>query len=44
MQAKPMTPRRVRVETGIYVSPATGRYEVQWTDVTGRCRWQTVGG
>ena len=44
MQVKPKAPRRVRVEKGIYRSPATGRLEIQYTDVTGRNRWQTVGG
>src|SRR4051794_6777573 len=37
-------PRRVRVERGIYKSPATGGHEIQYTDSTGRVRWQRVQG
>jgi Phage integrase, N-terminal SAM-like domain len=38
------TPRRLRVERGIYRSPSTGRLEIEYTDNTGRVRWKTVGG
>jgi integrase len=45
MQPNPKPPRRVRVERGIYRNPSTGGYEIQYTDSTGRVRWQTaVGG
>src|SRR4051812_36167480 len=44
MQEQTKAPRRVRVERGIYRSPSTGRLEIQYTDVTGRSRWQVVGG
>jgi integrase len=44
MQEKPRAPRRVRVERGIYRNPSTGGLEIQYTDETGRCRWQTVAG
>ena len=44
MQVKPRVPRRVRVERGVYRSPSTGRLEIQYTDVTGRVRWQTIVG
>lgn len=44
MQTEPKQPRRIRVERGIYRSPTTGKYEIQYTDSTGRVRWQTVGG
>ena len=44
MQANPKAPRRVRVERGIYRSPSTGRHEIEYTDETGRVRWQTVSG
>jgi integrase len=44
MHPEPKQPRRVRVERGIYKSPATGGYEIQFTDSTGRCRWQRVPG
>src|SRR3954447_11815264 len=44
MQTEPKTPRRVRVERGIYKSPATGGYEIQYTDSSGRVRWQRVPG
>jgi integrase len=38
------TPRGVRVERGIYQDPATGRYEITYTDSDGRQRWKTVTG
>ncbi len=41
--AKPMTPRRVRVERGIY-RRSTGVLEVGFKDETGRQRWRTVDG
>ncbi len=44
MQRDPKAVRRVRVERGIYRSPATGRFEIQYTDSTGRVRWQKVAG
>src|SRR4051794_21806821 len=44
MQAEHKQPRRVRVERGIYKSPATGGYEIQYTDSSGRVRWQHVPG
>jgi integrase len=44
MQAKPKLPRRVRVERGIYRNPSTGGFEIQYTDETGRCRWQMATG
>src|SRR3954452_10941355 len=44
MHDKPKSPRRVRVERGIYKSPATGRYEIQYTDSAGKTRWQVVNG
>lgn len=37
------TPRRVRVERGIYRRP-TGVLEVAYADETGRVRWRTVNG
>ena len=37
------TPRRVRVERGIY-RRATGVLEVGFKDETGRQRWRTVDG
>jgi len=45
MQTQPKTPpRRVRVERGIYKSPTSGSYEIQYTDSSGRVRWQRVPG
>jgi integrase len=44
MQADPKSPRRVRVERGIYQSPATGSYQIQYTASSGRVRWQRVPG
>src|SRR5688500_11316868 len=44
MHEKPKTPRRVRVERSIYKSPTTGGYEIQYTDSSGRVRWQRVLG
>src|SRR3954465_7976936 len=44
MHAEPKQARRVRVERGIYKSPSTGRYEIQYTDSAGRTRWQVVPG
>src|SRR3954453_20645865 len=44
MQRKPTTARRVRVEAGIYRSPASGKLEIQYTDRNGRTRWRTVDG
>src|SRR5262249_40481479 len=44
MHENPKPPRRIRVERGIYRS-ASGGYEIQYTDSTGRVRWQrTLGG
>src|SRR5581483_11436820 len=42
MQTK-ATPRRVRVERGIYRTPA-GTLEIQYTDSDGRVRWKRVPG
>lgn len=36
--------RRERVERGIYRDPRTGRFEITYTDSTGRQRWQTITG
>src|SRR4051812_28295866 len=44
MREKPIAPRRVRVERGIYRSPASGRLEIQYTDKTGKTRWRAVDG
>jgi integrase len=44
MQTEPKQPRRLRVERGIYKSPATGRYEIQYTDSAGKIRWKVVAG
>jgi integrase len=44
MQENPKTPRRIRVERGIYKNPSTGRFEMQYTDSTGRVRWQSIRG
>lgn len=44
MHEKPTTARRIRVERGIYQSPATGKLEIQFTDETGRLRWRTIEG
>src|SRR5262245_1751169 len=44
MHSNPKPPRRFRVERGIYRSPATGRYEIQYTDSGGHVRWQKVAG
>src|SRR3954462_11009864 len=44
MQADTKQPRRVRVERGIYKNPGTGRFEIQYTDSSGKVRWQTVAG
>jgi integrase len=46
MQALAKQPRRVRVERGIYKrqTPKGVRYELTYTDSTGRQRWQTVRG
>jgi hypothetical protein len=44
MQRDSKTPRRVRVERGIYRSPATGGYEIQYTDSSGSVRWRRVQG
>jgi integrase len=44
MQGNPKLPRRVRVERGIYRNPSTGGFEIQYTDSTGRVRWQRVPG
>jgi hypothetical protein len=43
VMADPSTPRRVRVERGIYRRP-TGVLEVAYTDEVGRVRWRTVEG
>lgn len=39
-----LPPRRVRVERGIYMNPATGGHEIEYTDLSGRIRWKTVPG
>src|SRR6478672_10430094 len=44
MQPEPKQPRRVRVERGVYRNPSTGGYEIQYTDSSGRVRWQVVVG
>src|SRR5256714_9803464 len=44
MQQKPTPIRRVRVERGIYRNPATGGYEIEYTDGDGRVRWRRVYG
>src|SRR4051812_7226858 len=44
MHQKPKSSRRVRVERGIYKNPASGRYEIQYSDSSGRVRWQRVPG
>jgi integrase len=44
MHPNPKPPRRVRVERGIYRSPVSGSYEIQYTDSTGRVRWQVING
>jgi integrase len=44
MHQDPKPPRRVRVERGIYRSPSTGGYEIQYTDSSGRLRWQVING
>ena len=44
MQENPKPPRRVRVERGIYRNPSTGGFEIQYTDKSGRLRWQSVDG
>jgi integrase len=44
MHAEPRTPRRVRVERGIYRNPSTGGFEIQYTDSARRVRWQRVAG
>src|SRR4051794_37581904 len=44
MQEEPKHPRRVRVERGIYKSPSTSRFEIQYTDSAGKLRWQTIAG
>ncbi len=41
-KAKP-TPRRVRVESGIYERP-DGRLEIGWRDARGKLRWRVVEG
>lgn len=40
--AKP-TPRRIRVESGIYERP-DGRLEIGWRDARGKLRWRVVDG
>jgi integrase len=42
VQQKP-TPRRVRVEQGVYQGP-DGGYEIGWRDAGGRQRWRKVDG
>lgn len=37
-------PRRVRVERGIYRNPSTSGYQIEYSDSTGRVRWQRVPG
>jgi integrase len=37
-------PRRVRVELGVYKNPATGAFEIEYTDANGRIRWKRVYG
>jgi integrase len=44
MHQNPKPPRRVRVERGIYRNPTNGSYEIQYTDSSGRVRWQVVNG
>jgi integrase len=44
MHVDPKLPRRVRVERGIYKNPSTGGFEIQYTDSSGRVRWQRVPG
>ncbi len=44
MQCEMKQARRIRVERGIYRSPVTGKFEVQFTDSSGRVRWKTVPG
>ena len=41
MQREPKQPRRVRVERGVYRSPSTGGYEIQYTDSSGRVHPRT---
>jgi hypothetical protein len=43
MQGACSQPRRVRVDRGVYRSKA-GRYEIAYTDSSGRQRWETVRG
>ncbi len=38
------TPRREKVERGIYRKPGTSEYEITYTDSTGRQRWQRIEG
>src|SRR2546423_14286668 len=37
------TPRRIRVESGIYKRP-DGRLEIGWRDARGKLRWRVVDG
>ena len=41
MHVKPKTPHRIRVELGIYKSPSSGSFEIQYTDSV---RWRRVQG
>jgi integrase len=38
------TPRRVKVEPGVYRRPGGGSYEIGWRDAQGKQRWRTVTG
>ena len=43
MSKAKLTPRRVRVESGIYERP-DGRLEIGWRDARGKLRWRVVEG
>ncbi len=43
MSKEDTTPRRVRVERGIYARP-DGRLEIGWRDARGKLRWRVVDG
>src|SRR4051794_39645388 len=43
MSSKQPTPRRVRVESGIY-KRQDGKLEIGWRDAAGRQKWRVVNG